>query len=271
MGVKKAFILAAGYGTRMGEVGESLPKILWPVFDKTLLELQICYLGEVGVEKIFINIHHQALKIASFVEKKNLDVEILYEKQLLGSGGCFHNFKKRVGDDKILAVNGDVFYFHPDLEGWYDVEGTTLYGIKTEGGYGQIVVEDGMLRDVRKTVGKPPYTMFTGVSVVDLHNVVYTAGRSGYFSTVADFRHSDIHVRESAGGTYRDFGTLDRYIGNLMAIVAGQRNVFVDFLVRHGALDRQLLNEEALSYRSDCSGELHFGGGFKIVDGNISL
>ena len=46
MKVNKALILSAGFGTRMGEIGKTLPKILWPIFDKSLLELQVLYLKE---------------------------------------------------------------------------------------------------------------------------------------------------------------------------------------------------------------------------------
>ena len=41
--VENALILAAGAGTRMGEIGKVLPKVLWPVFECSLLELEVLY------------------------------------------------------------------------------------------------------------------------------------------------------------------------------------------------------------------------------------
>ena len=56
MKIDYALLLAAGYGTRMGIIGKELPKVLWPVYEKTLLELQVDYLKELGVKNIFLNI-----------------------------------------------------------------------------------------------------------------------------------------------------------------------------------------------------------------------
>ena len=69
MKVDKALILSAGFGTRMGEIGKTLPKILWPIFDKSLLELQALYLKEMGVKDIFINLFHQKDKIIDYCKK----------------------------------------------------------------------------------------------------------------------------------------------------------------------------------------------------------
>ena len=38
-----AYILAAGKGTRMGEIGKVVPKPLWPIYEKSLLELQVAW------------------------------------------------------------------------------------------------------------------------------------------------------------------------------------------------------------------------------------
>ena len=43
MKVDNALILAAGKGTRMGNVGKILPKVIWPIFEKTILELEVAY------------------------------------------------------------------------------------------------------------------------------------------------------------------------------------------------------------------------------------
>ena len=57
MKVDNILILAAGKGTRMGEIGKKIPKVLWPIFDKTLLEWQILYAKQfVGNAQIYINI-----------------------------------------------------------------------------------------------------------------------------------------------------------------------------------------------------------------------
>ena len=43
MKVDHVLILAAGKGTRMGKIGKVLPKVLWPIFAKNLIELQVSF------------------------------------------------------------------------------------------------------------------------------------------------------------------------------------------------------------------------------------
>ena len=64
---ERVLILAAGLGTRMGPLGEVLPKVLWPVFEKTLLELQIHFARELGAKSIYVNTFHQGAKIEKFL------------------------------------------------------------------------------------------------------------------------------------------------------------------------------------------------------------
>ena len=49
MQIDYALILSAGLGTRMGEIGKILPKVLWPIYFKSLLELQIRYCQSLGI------------------------------------------------------------------------------------------------------------------------------------------------------------------------------------------------------------------------------
>ena len=53
----KAMIFAAGLGTRLRPLTDSIPKALVPLAGQTLLEYQIRKLKEAGIEDIIINIH----------------------------------------------------------------------------------------------------------------------------------------------------------------------------------------------------------------------
>ena len=53
----RALILAAGKGTRMGEIGKVLPKVLWPIYERSLLELQVQYAKSLGIKDIYIKNH----------------------------------------------------------------------------------------------------------------------------------------------------------------------------------------------------------------------
>ena len=269
METKKGFILAAGHGTRMGPIGKRLPKVLWPIFEKSILELQVLYLKELGVEDIFINTHHLSDCIRDFIKEKCLNISVLQEKILLGTGGCFHNFKKKIGDEKILAVNGDQFYFGPLLKKWSNFEGATLFGIETcSENYRQLEVQNGRLLSIKVPDRKQKFETFSGVSVIDLKMLQYKEGVSHYFSDVADYRKGKVFVKSCAESVYYDFGSLEHYITSLKRILRhyadGTTDAFTDFLKRHNAMDNSKLRPS--SYGSSRTGEMIFGENFAIIN-----
>lgn len=53
-----AIILAAGLGTRLGDLTYDRPKALVTIAGRTMLEHQIRHLKKAGFDHIVINIHH---------------------------------------------------------------------------------------------------------------------------------------------------------------------------------------------------------------------
>jgi len=107
------FLLAAGKGTRMGELGTVIPKPLFPIGQSTLLQLQAYLMGDFVKEnrnsQIFVNTHHLHKMIA---EKKLFN--IVFEEKILGSGGCLSHLKvKKQIHEIVLVANTDHFF---DLE-----------------------------------------------------------------------------------------------------------------------------------------------------------
>ncbi len=87
----KAMIFAAGLGTRLKPLTDTLPKALIPVAGKPLLEHLILKMKAAGITDITINVHHFAEKIRSFLAEKNefgIQIRISHEQhQLLETGG----------------------------------------------------------------------------------------------------------------------------------------------------------------------------------------
>ncbi|MBQ1651585.1 MAG: NTP transferase domain-containing protein, partial [Paludibacteraceae bacterium] len=67
----KAMIFAAGLGTRLKPITDTIPKALVPIAGKTLLEHTIIKLKNEGFTDIVINVHHFAEQIISFLEANN--------------------------------------------------------------------------------------------------------------------------------------------------------------------------------------------------------
>ena len=65
----KAMIFAAGLGTRLKPLTDTMPKALVPVGGRPLLEIQIRRLVAAGFSDIVVNVHHFAEQIVRFVEE----------------------------------------------------------------------------------------------------------------------------------------------------------------------------------------------------------
>ena len=109
----KAMIFAAGLGTRLRPITDTLPKALLPIAGKTLLEWQIDTLRQAGISDIVINVHHLADQIRRFlIDHENFGCNILISDetaQLLETGGGLRRAAALLGyREPILAMNVDI-------------------------------------------------------------------------------------------------------------------------------------------------------------------
>jgi len=110
----KAMIFAAGLGTRLKPLTNSIPKALVEFQGKTLLEHTILKLKNAGFYQLVINVHHLADQIEDFLKSHhnfNLDINISDERNmLLDTGGGILHAKKYLSDtDFFLIHNVDIF------------------------------------------------------------------------------------------------------------------------------------------------------------------
>ena len=108
---RKAFILAAGLGTRMRPLTDQLPKPLMPFWGKPLLQHSIDLLKSWGVEDICINCHWKAEQVIQWVVNNPQDgvrISLSYEPELLGSGGVFPKASWAIDDKPFWVLNSDV-------------------------------------------------------------------------------------------------------------------------------------------------------------------
>lgn len=89
--MKQAMIFAAGLGTRLKPLTDTMPKALVRVGDEPLLKHVIFGLQEAGFERIVVNVFHFADQIKSYLEQNHnfgLDIRISDESNgLLDTGG----------------------------------------------------------------------------------------------------------------------------------------------------------------------------------------
>lgn len=107
----KAFLLAAGLGTRLRPLTDHTPKCLVPIGDMPLMGLWLTRLYACGVRDVLINTHHLAEKVVAFLEtwpEKRLRIETRHEPKLLGSAGTLLENESFVkNEDTFLIVYAD--------------------------------------------------------------------------------------------------------------------------------------------------------------------
>ncbi len=106
-------IFAAGLGTRLKPITDTLPKALLPLNGKTLLQYQIEKLSNAGISDIVVNVHHFPDQIISYLhEHRNFGCNISVSderEQLLDTGGGLLKAASLLGtEDNILACNVDI-------------------------------------------------------------------------------------------------------------------------------------------------------------------
>jgi N-acetyl-alpha-D-muramate 1-phosphate uridylyltransferase len=112
MQIKKAMILAAGYGKRLLPITEITPKPLIKIGPKNLLERSIELLIKIGVREIVLNIYHLSNEIEKFVKKKNYEssISLIKEEKLLDTGGGIYNATKQFKDEPFFVLNPDTIW-----------------------------------------------------------------------------------------------------------------------------------------------------------------
>ena len=106
----KAFLLAAGLGTRLRPLTDTVPKCLVPVAGRPLLDLWLDNFLAAGVDEVLVNLHHMPEQVRSHLaaHRGAPQVRTTYEPTLLGSAGTLAAGREFVGSDEVfLAVNGD--------------------------------------------------------------------------------------------------------------------------------------------------------------------
>jgi mannose-1-phosphate guanylyltransferase len=105
----RALLLAAGLGTRLRPLTNSVPKCLVEINNKPLLDYWIELLIKGGITEILINLHYLHDKVRSHLEKCNFGINItcVYEEQLLGTGGTLRKNKDFFENKPVMLIHAD--------------------------------------------------------------------------------------------------------------------------------------------------------------------
>lgn len=106
-----AILLAAGKGTRLRPITETIPKCLVPINETPLLYIWLKSLFEVGIRHFFINSHYLAHQVEEAIAAHPLKklVTLEYEEHLLGTAGTVKRLVNKYGlqDESVLVAHAD--------------------------------------------------------------------------------------------------------------------------------------------------------------------
>jgi len=113
--IKKAMILAAGFGKRLNPLTINCPKPLLKIENQTLLSNTLKFLKLFGIKKVIINVHYLKNQIIDYVNKNNFDLDIILieeKEKILDTGGGILNAIKYFSGTPFLVINPDTIWNH---------------------------------------------------------------------------------------------------------------------------------------------------------------
>ena len=105
-------ILAAGLGTRMRPLTDTLPKPLVKVAGKPLIDHVLDRLAEAGVERVVVNVHHLADQMQRHLAQRKQPPIVISDERglLLGTGGGVKKALPELGDAPFFHINSDTIW-----------------------------------------------------------------------------------------------------------------------------------------------------------------
>ena len=107
----KAFLLAAGHGTRLRPYTENIPKCLLPIRGTPMLEIWLALCRRYGITDVLVNTHAHASAVKEFVARwrDGVRVSVVEEPELYGSAGTLAANRAWVEhEDKFWVFYADV-------------------------------------------------------------------------------------------------------------------------------------------------------------------
>ena len=111
----KAFVLAAGLGTRMRPLTNSCPKPLVKVNNRALIDRGLDRLQEAGVDEAIVNVHYLADQLEDHLATRDHPkITISDERdELLETGGGIVRALPLLGSEPFFVLNSDSIWWEP--------------------------------------------------------------------------------------------------------------------------------------------------------------
>ena len=224
----KAFLLAAGHGTRLRPITDKLPKCLVPIRGVPLLSIWLNMCRRFGIDEVLINVHAHAPTVSDFLQQNGdgTKTRVVEERELLGSAGTLRDNRDWVASDDLFWIFyadvlcrtnlHDMLQQHRRIKplatlGVYEVLDPTRCGIVSTD-------KDGMIQQFVEKPTRPSSNLaFSGLMI----------GTPAMLELIPNKRPADI-----------GFDLLPRLIGRMLAYRIN------DYLVDIGTMENYLFAQE---------------------------
>ena len=107
----KAFILAAGIGSRLRPITDEVPKCMVKVGDEAIIERQIFSLVNAGIKDIFVCSGYKKEILEKFIKEKYSYVKFIHNENYLSTNNMYSMYltKEYSYDEDVIVMNADVF------------------------------------------------------------------------------------------------------------------------------------------------------------------
>lgn len=112
MKIDTAMVLAAGLGTRLRPITDTMPKPLVPIAGKPMIDYVLDALAEAGVEEAVVNVHHLADQMEAHLARRNKPKVLISDERdkLMDSGGGLVKGLTVLPRKPLFVMNADLFW-----------------------------------------------------------------------------------------------------------------------------------------------------------------
>ncbi len=227
----KAFLLAAGHGTRLRPITDTLPKCLVPIRGTPLLSIWLDLCKQFGIDEVLINVHAHGSMVREFLRQNTNgpQVRLIEESQLLGSAGTLRSNRDWVASEELFWVFYADVLCRPDLGGMLQLHGQR----KPAATLGVYEVADPSRCGIVSTDGEGVIRQFVEKPTTPVGNLAFSGvmiGTPEMLDLIPDEIPADI-----------GFHVLPRLTGRMLAFTIH------DYLIDIGTMENYLIAQETWS------------------------
>lgn len=166
----KAVIFAAGLGTRLRPITETMPKPLVPIAGRSILERTLDALPDAVDEAVIVVGYKGEMIRAAFAGRTG--IRFVEQTELRGTYDALLRAAPLLGDGPFLALNGDDLYSREDLARLAASQPAAMLmkRVAAPNPYSHLHVEDGLLSRIvmnKDASGLPAHNVYVGACLLD--------------------------------------------------------------------------------------------------------